>query len=455
VFGELLQRLRHHLPQRVDGLLGLTPDDDLSHPASDAFLGDATTPPETPASLRSRWRPNPATLTASPPLTLRPPRTTPDPDSLVLHWIMATHDPGNREQLASIAAQIRALDTNGHRQTVWVRPPWTTDDPVEALEQGIGPQPQWRALQVAFLPDKVLGIEGDAVIATDWGGVYPALGITNVYERFLLLRDAEPEAQTTASERLLAHGCLSLGLAVLCKGAWLEDLLRSRGISSIHGWDDALNLDAYFPRPTRTAAARTGRGLRQPRPPRRHIAFHHQPGSQHWASELGLSAFSLLLQHGADFHVHLFGAPAPDGLPFPHTDHGELPPHQLGALYRSCDLGLILHTGDPSQAVLEMMHCSLPVATLDTPATRHGFSIGALIPVSGYPPKLAKQLADIDTFLLDATSARADAMLDGTRRAPLDRLELALLKGLGLAGEPSPQAPQESRLQRRIRGLHG
>lgn len=450
MFSDFVERLRNQLPEKVDGWLGLTPDDAAS-PADDLGV-EASSARETAASRQSRWRPDPATLAIAPPVALRPPAVPPAADSLELHWIISTDTTDSATSLPAIMQQVRTLDSRGHRQTLWIRPPWFTDDPLEAIESAIGEQPPWQSLRVAFLPEKVMHIEGDAVIATDWCSAYPALAMPLLHDRFLMVQDADPGGHHSASARLLAHHSMTAGLKLLCHGDWLHQHLRANDAVWAQGWEDRPDPKSYFARPALSGRPPHPRGERNPRPPRRHLVVHHHPGSPHWASELGVGAFALLLQQGIDFHVHFVGAPAPAGLPYPHTDHGDVTTAELGAIYRSCDLGLVLYTGDASSTIRAMMRCGLPVAALDTPAVRHGFQSGTLIPVDGYPQTLAAQLIAIDTVQLDAVTSRAETQLRNTRHDHMPDFEHALLIGLGLADRPDHTPPTDARLQRRRQG---
>jgi len=450
VFSDLVERLRNQLPAKVDDWLGLTPDD--ASPPADATPAATWSARETAASRQSRWRPDPATLAIVPAVALRPPAEPPTADSLELHWIISTDTSDSATSLPAIVQLVRTLDARGHRQTLWIRPPWFTDDPLDALEGAIGEQPPWRSLRVAFLSEKVMHIEGDAVIATDWCSAYPAVAMPLLHARFLMVHDMDPGGHSSASARLLAHHSLTAGLKLLCAGDWLHQHLRATDAVWAQGWEDRPDPRCYFARPSLSGRAPHPRSERSPRPPRRHFVLHHHPGSLHWASELGVGALSLLLQQGIDFHVHFVGAPAPAGLPFPHTDHGDVSTAELGAIYRSCDLGLVLHTGDPSSTIRAMMLCGLPVATLDTPAVRHAFQGGTLIPVSSHPPTLAAELAAIDTMQLDAVTSRAETLLRNARDDHLPDFEQALLVGLGLADKPGNTPATDARLQRRRQG---
>jgi len=392
-------------------------------------------PPERP----SRWRTDAVSIARHQPAPLNAPPGRADPSSLRLHWILP--DAANRSGGGhmTLFRLIHYLERRGHCQHLWLRPPWfhaTTDD---ALATFRAYQPLGDGVTVAFLPDDVSSITGDAVIATDWWTAYPAIAVNAVRARFYVVQDLESAFLPIGAEALLAEQTYRLGLKHLCAGRWLHQLIKQRHGGWSWQWELACDTTHYYPPAADGAPARqrtkhgqTDGQRDQTAPPR--IAFYYRAETPRRAVELGLAAFDLLHAHGIAFHVDFFGSPAPAGLPYPHHDHGVLDPAALGVLYRGADLGLVFSATNYSLVPLEMMACGLAVAELQGESTDAAFPPGSVLRLPPWPPAMAEQLAAALTSpgALAAQRQTAQAFVGGlswTRTGQC--VEQGLLAGLG------------------------
>jgi len=382
--------------------------------------------PSPPALPPSRWRTDPVSIACERPVALSPPTGLLDASALRLHWILP--DAANRSGGGHLTLfrLIRHLERRGHQQHLWVRPPWFHANPREALATFRAYQPLGETVEVAFLPDDVSAISGDAVIATDWWTVYPALAVSQVRERFYLVQDLESSFQPMGAEALLAEQTYRLGLKHLCAGRWLHELIQTRYRGWSWQWDLACDPTHYYPAPDRQATrSPVGSGPR--------IAFYYRAETPRRAVQLGLATFKAMHDQGVAFSVDFFGSPAPSGLPYPHRDHGVLAPAELGALYRCVDLGLVFSATNYSLVPLEMMACGLAVAELQGESTDAAFPNGSVLRLPPWPPAMAERLvaALADPQALAAQREAAREFIAGLSwETTGDTLERGLLEGL-------------------------
>ena len=391
-------------------------DDKLNRP------GDYTDPL---IESRSKWMPDAKTIASQSRAELNPPRDRPSNDCLQLHWILP--DAANRSGGGhmSIMRHIRFLEDRKHLQTIWLRPPWfhrSTEDARATLNayQSIGDR-----VRVHFLPDRLEHIVGDAVIATDWWTVYPALAFSRIRERFYLVQDFEPYFQPLGANYVLAEKTYEAGLKCLCAGPWLTNKLREQYGAWTHCWPLACDSNFYYPDASGAPLKST---------PSR-ISFYYRPSTPRRLAELGLAAFDCLHKRGIEFHVDFFGEPVDVELPYSHTDHGSLLPQQLGSLYRAADIGLVFSATNYSLIPLEMMACGLPVVELDWPTTRAVFPPEAVFFVEPKPSVIAERIENILTGSEDLQSRKkaAASYIDGLDWKKSSALvEKGLLEGLKL-----------------------
>lgn len=340
------------------------------------------------ANASSPWRPDPATIAINPRVPLAGCDRPLDPASLDLHWVLPDAATGSGGGHMTIFRHVRFLEQQGHRQTLWLRPPWFHETPdgarqtIETFYQPIGER-----VRVAFLPDEVSSLSGDAVIATDFWTVYPVLAMDRFRERFYLVQDFEADFHPRGAAHQLARNSYTFGLKALCAGPWLFNKMKSEFGCWARQWDLAYDPRHYFPRDDAAPAGPAAGSDATPS-----IAFYHRPSTPRRAVELAVAALSVLHGRAVAFHVHFFGEPLPETPPYPHTDHGTLDAAGLGALYRACDLGMVFSATNYSLIPLEMMACGLPVLELDSDCAQAVFPEGTLFLAPPDPAAIARAL---------------------------------------------------------------
>ena len=116
----------------------------------------------------------------------------------------------------------------------------------------------------------------------------------------------------------------------------------------------------------RDAYANTGRRLLPAG--KKRVFFYARPETERRGFELGVLALSLVAKKMPDVEFVLVGFPRHSlDLPFPAIFPGVLPISELGALYRSCDVALVLSHTNLSMLPLELMACGCAVVSNDGP----------------------------------------------------------------------------------------
>ncbi|MDH2131068.1 glycosyltransferase family 2 protein [Sphingobium yanoikuyae] len=343
-----------------------------------------------------------------------------NPQAMHLHWIVSGELPLNPRQ-ARIFSLIRQLEAQGHHSWIWIQPPCVVGDETAfrnaLIAQGaIGPRTILR-----FLPEDVVGISGDAIIATDFWSCFPAAAMPLFKARFRLTQLLEKESQADGSASALAGQADALNMMALCAGQELETMLAETGRWTRH-WPQFAD-DNYFYADPEQNPSRSGDTLQ--------IAVDlGEAGTSHVAADLALDALELLGQRGIPFTAHLFGQARADFQPsYSSISHGPLESPARGDLFRACRIGLALATCLDGTTQSEMLACGLETIGL-AQSQSHGSSdalhltgassldiADAIVAISATPPRVGMRRGGADT------------------KSAAQALELALREGLSVDNE--------------------
>ncbi|MEZ2218239.1 rhamnan synthesis F family protein [Rhizobium sp. RCC_161_2] len=350
--------------------------------------------------------------------------------ALDIHWVIPSFGKGAGGHM-TIFRIVRFLEQFGHHQTLWLQ--GATNMPSEESARQrisdwylpIGPR-----VNVLFLPDDVRQLSGDVLIATDCWTAFPVSQATSFKERFYFVQDYEPDFHAAGANQLVAESTYNFGFSALCAGAWLDNIMKSKGMWS-RRWDLSVDHDIYFP-----ASRLPSSGTNQRREIQ--IAFYARPYTPRRAVELGFAALEQLHASGTRFKVHLFGEENVDvTYNFPYEQHGILNHDQLAELYRSSDLGLVFSATNYSLIPLEMMACGLPVIELDVPSTRAIFQNGEVKFALPTPYDIASAVVDLidNPEKIDAQVERGLEFIRGVSwEQSARKVEAALKERLGELG---------------------
>jgi glycosyltransferase involved in cell wall biosynthesis len=195
-------------------------------------------------------------------------------------------------------------------------------------------------------------------VATGWQTAYLAARFQATRYRCYFVQDFEPWFYPMGTNYVLAEETYRMGLIGITDGSWLRDKLLGEYGMEAHSVGFSFDPRVYFPDRKREARAH------------KKLFFYARPLTERRAFELGVLILAEVIKRTHDVEIVLAGAVLDQySLPFPYTAKGIVHPDQLGALYRDCDLALVLSFTNLSLAPLELMACGVPVISNRGPNT--------------------------------------------------------------------------------------
>ena len=203
----------------------------------------------------------------------------------------------------------------------------------------------------------------DAAIATLWSSAYPLLHLRSARAKFYFVQDNEPQFYPAGSASALAEETYRFGQPGIVNTPGLAEVYRSYGNPAV-SFVPAVDLERYHP----------ATEPRDPAAPVR-VFFYGRPKTSRNAFGLGLAALrKLKLAHGDRVEIICAGEnwnPNQFGLAGVVRNLGVLASlEEVGALYRSCDIGLVfMNTKHPSYQPFEFMASGMATVSNLNPAT--------------------------------------------------------------------------------------
>jgi len=321
-----------------------------------------------------------------------------NPESMAIDWIVPDFGLGSGGH-TNIFRFARMLTERGHRNRIWVSWPTIhnrTDDLAANLRSFYGVD----NVPIDFLPadPQLAELTGDAIVATAWQTVFPALSLSQYRRRFYLVQDYEPLFSPAGSHQLAAASTYAADFDAFCASPWLQRKMAEHGRWSELFWL-APNWDVYFPPKNRKPNAMV------------QVVAYARDHTSRRCVELLEAALRVLGQRGTAVQVVGFGL-SPEatarwrGLGIEVDCRGYIAPDQVAELYRTSDIGVSLSGTNYSAVPPDMMACELPVIELATEATREtilpeavllaepsGVAIADAIEALATDPDRRKQLA--------------------------------------------------------------
>jgi hypothetical protein len=267
---------------------------------------------------------------------------------LRINWVVQGIGPGSGG-LLNIFRTIQQLEASGHENRVYVlgRLPGGSTPPKEHIRKSYFPI----NAEVEVLSDHMS--DSDALIATSWPTAYVVRSVENTAQKFYFVQDIEYMFHAPGSFYELARQTYRFGFQGITLGSWIADVLRREFQMECSAFGFSYDRDAY---------ANTGRRL-LPEGKKR-VLFYARPETERRGFELGVLALSLVAKKMPDVEFVLVGFPRHSlDLPFPAIFPGVLPISELGPLYRSCDVALVLSHTNLSMLPLELMACGCAVVS--------------------------------------------------------------------------------------------
>lgn len=271
---------------------------------------------------------------------------------LRINWILAGIAAAHGG-LLNVFRTIQQLEAWGHENRVYVlgRLPGGSTLAKERIRQWYFPI----NAEVEVLSDNIK--DCDALIATSWPTAYAARGVGNAAQKFYFVQDIEYMFYAPGSQYEFARQTYQFGFRGITLGSWIADVLRRDFNMECSPFGFSYDRDAY---------ASTGSRLLPGG--KKRVLFYARPETERRGFELGVLALSLVAKKMPDVEFALVGFPGQSSdLPFPAIFLGVLPISQLGALYRSCDVALVLSHTNLSMLPLELMACGCAVVSNEGP----------------------------------------------------------------------------------------
>jgi glycosyltransferase involved in cell wall biosynthesis len=271
---------------------------------------------------------------------------------LRINWLVPGIPPAHGG-LLNIFRAIQQLEAWGHENRVYVLGglPGGSTAAKDLIRKNYFPIDA----EVEALSDTIR--DCDALLATSWPTAYAARSIANTAQKFYFVQDIEYMFYAPGSTYEFARQTYQFGFRGITLGSWIADVLRR---------DFSMDCAAFGFSYDRHVYAVAGPRLLPPG--KKRVLFYTRPQTERRGFELGILALSLVAKKLPGIEFVLVGFPRQSlDLPFPAIFPGILSVSQLGALYRSCDVALVLSHTNLSMLPLELMACGCAVVSNNGP----------------------------------------------------------------------------------------
>jgi glycosyltransferase involved in cell wall biosynthesis len=280
----------------------------------------------------------------------RPARlSAPQSGPLPINWILPGIAPA-QGGLLNIFRTIQQLEAWGHENRVYVLGKLPGGGSAPAKER----IRKWYFpinAEVELLSDNIK--DSDALIATSWPTAYAVRSVGNTAQKFYFVQDIEYMFYAPGSVYEFARRTYQFGFRGITLGSWIADVLRREFNMDCSAFGFSYDRDAY-----------SSTGIRLLPAGKKRVLFYARPETERRGFELGILSLSLVAKKMPEVEFVLVGFPRqPLQLPFAAIFPGILPISELGALYRSCDVALVLSHTNVSMLPLELMACGCAVVS--------------------------------------------------------------------------------------------
>lgn len=267
--------------------------------------------------------------------------------------------------------------------------------------------------------------DSDALVCTSWITAYRARAIGNTAKKFYFVQDLEHMFYAEGSHHEFAKNTYRWGFYGLTAGKWISDVLSQEYGMDCSSFGFSYDRDTY-----------SSQGHQSLPKGKRRVLAYVRPSTERRGYELAILALSLVARKLTDVEFVLVGySSLPAHLPFNAVAPGILSAGELGPLYRSCDVALVLSHTNVSLLPLELMACGCPVISNRGPNVEWLLSDDIAQLTDATPEAISKAIIQ----LLEDDFLRKRKRADGLRFAEqtdwaceIKAMETALYKGLGM-----------------------
>ena len=315
-------------------------------------------------------------LTEERPSSLPVPRSGP----LRINWLLPGIA-GAHGGLFNVFRTIQQLEAWGHENRVYVT--GTLEGGSALAKERIRKSYFSINAEVAALSENIQ--ESDALIATSWPTAYSARGIGNTGKKFYFVQDLEHLFYAPGSVYEFARQTYQFGFHGITAGSWIANVLRQEFNMDCSVFGFSYDRQLY---------SRTGNRLLASG--KKRVLFYARPETERRGFELGILALSLVARKLPNVEFVLVGFPRRSlDLPFQAIFPGVLPLSDLSALYRSCDVALVLSHTNLSLLPLELMACGCAVVSNEGPNTEWLLTADTVQLAKADPRSLADGLIEL------------------------------------------------------------
>lgn len=347
--------------------------------------------------------------------------SAPKSGPLKINWLVVTADGGGRNGgLFNIFRAIFYLEQWGHRNSVYVtsRGPIDSKQAKQIVHQYYFPI----EAEISSIADGVA--DSDALVATEWRTAYTARGLGNTAQKFYFVQDLEHLFHPEGSLREFAKHTYQWNFYGVAAGEWIANTLRKEFGMNCSTFGFSYDCDLYSPN-----------GISRRSGQRKRVLFYARPETERRGFELGLLALSIVARNMPNTEFILVGSSLPSvKLPFRAIFLGALTSRELGTLYRSCDVALVLSHTNVSLLPLELMACGCAVVSNSGPNVEWLVTGETGQLADANPAALADAIVTLlrDEELRARKSAAGLAFAQQTDwKAEIRRIESAFYRGLG------------------------
>jgi hypothetical protein len=270
--------------------------------------------------------------------------------------------------------------------------------------------------------------DSDALVATSWSTAYTARTVGNTARKFYFVQDLEHLFYPEGSLCEFARQTYRWGFHGITAGKWIAEMLHREFGMECSAFGFSYDREIY----SRNGSRRLPDGKKR-------VLFYARPRSERRGFELGILALSLVAKKMPDTEFVLVGFPPRSiQLPFTAVIPGILASSELAALYRSCNIALVLSHTNLSLLPLELMACGCAVVSNSGPNVEWLLT-DRVVQLARPTPEA---LADAVVTLLGNEQLRAEKAAAGLAFAEstdwiseIKRIESAFYRGLNI---PSP-----------------
>ena len=210
--------------------------------------------------------------------------------------------------------------------------------------------------------DEIIGKEYSALFFSSWDTVYEKSRLMFSGQTFYFVQDYEPSFYPAGSLSAAAEDTYkpSRGMRFICAGDHLRSILLKRGVcqSDITVFDFAVDRDIYFPSDSQVSSQQESKT----------VLFYFRPGTNRRMATMGLRALEIAAEKVEGLKVQLIGESDKNlDTSISLSLVASVSPSNLGKIYRSADVVLVLSATNCSLVPLEALACGTPVVINEGP----------------------------------------------------------------------------------------